>query len=119
MAGRTARHTRIECILDLTGDDPLAGLHSNNKRNWNKGRRSEDCSDPLISPRVTRLRAVNSSLTRREERGEDTTQTALDVFPAIVGSGAGEIFQATLNDSVLSSILLLHARTGSVLPIRR
>ncbi|HEX2343901.1 MAG TPA: GNAT family N-acetyltransferase [Vicinamibacterales bacterium] len=115
MAGGTARHTRIEYILDLTVDDPLAGLHSNNKRNWNKGRKAglrlQRSSD--LAACDSHLALVNSSLTRREERGEDTTQTALDVFRAIVGSGAGEIFQATLNDSVLSSILLLHARTGS------
>ena len=115
MAGETARHARIEYVLDLTVDNPLADLHSNNKRNWNKGRKAglriQRSADPAVCD--SHFVLVNSSLTRREDRGEDTTQTALDVFRAMIGSGAGEVFQATLDGTVLSSILLLHARTGS------
>jgi hypothetical protein len=115
MAGETGRHPRSEYVLNLAVDNPLANLHSNHKRNWNKGRKAGlqlyRSTDPAVC--ASHLALVNSSLTRREERGEDTTQTALDVFREMLSAGAGEILQATLGGTVLSSILLLHAQNGS------
>jgi hypothetical protein len=115
MVGETVRYPRIEYVLNLVTDDPLANVHSNNKRNWNKGRKAglqlHRSADPAVC--ASHFALVNSSLNRREERGEDTTQTAVNVFRQILIAGAGEIFQATQNGSVLSSILLLHAQTGS------
>jgi lipid II:glycine glycyltransferase (peptidoglycan interpeptide bridge formation enzyme) len=115
MTGEASRESRVEYVLDLTLEDLLSGLHSNNKRNWNKARKAglrlQRTADPACCDSHHRL--VDSSLARREERGERTMQTELDVFRVLLSSGAGELFQATLDNVVVSSILLLHARAGS------
>jgi hypothetical protein len=115
LRGEASRQARVEYALDLTVGDPLTGMHSNNKRNWNKARKAgvrlERTTDAAAC--VSHHELVNASLARREERGEHTLQTELNIFRAMLASGAGEIFQATLDGTIVSSILLLHARAGS------
>ena len=53
-------------------------------------------------------------MSRRGKRGEAVTDTApLDALGALIDSGAGELFQAVHDGTVLSSVLVLMAKRGA------
>ena len=109
------RRDRCEYVLDLRVD-PASQLRSNHRRNVKK---AQQLGMAMASSRSTdalnaHLSLINQSMLRRRARGESvsTVTQPVDRF-AFLESRAGELFQAVLDDDVLSSVLVLHAFSGS------
>ncbi|MCC6916315.1 GNAT family N-acetyltransferase [Nitrosomonas sp.] len=112
---RCTRKKRCEFILDISGD--LAEmLSSNHRRNVKKAQKAGIVVKQTRSAEaaVVHHELMNQSMDRRRSRGE---KISLDgpspEIAAILKSGAGELFQAIHEGSVLSSILVLQAAGGS------
>lgn len=109
--GEYSRTQRREYVITLQGDPPQS-LSSNHKRNIKKARtagvkihRSRNAED---LPAHTRL--IGQSMDRRLARGESVS---IDVdaseYRAYLETGAGELFQAVHEGTVLSSIFLVRS----------
>lgn len=112
---RCVRKSRCEFVLDLSGD--LAGmLSSNHRRNVRKAQKAgivvrRTRSDEAA---IVHQKLMNQSMDRRRSRGEKIPLGGpSSEAAAILESGAGELFQAIHEGSVLSSILVLRAAKGS------
>ncbi len=112
---RGTRKSRCEFVLDLSGD--LAGmLSTNHRRNVRKAqkaglevRRTRSSEAAIIHKML-----MNESMERRRSRGEKVPPNSPSPeVAAILESGAGELFQATRDGNVLSSLLVLRAEKGS------
>lgn len=114
--GETSRKGRYEFQLDLAGTDLWSGLNRRNRRSIKKAidaglqlRRAEG-----RAACQSHVEIANSSLTRRRHRGENIGYEIGEADAlAFVQNDAGEIYQATLGDDVLSSILVLRSSTGA------
>lgn len=115
IAVEASREDRTEYVLDLTPDEPLAGMNTNNKRNVSRGKKSGLLLDRTREASACDIHGemVNASLVRREQRGEEAEYSSVAGFRALLGSGAGELFQVRLEGEVVSSLLLLHGPKGS------
>lgn len=109
-----AQAKRCEFVLELA-DDRAAKLSSSHKKNLKRAQRAG-----LVVRRTRSLDAasahltlMNGSMARRRSRGEETTPTVLSPeLPAFLETGAGELFQALRDDTVVSSVLVLLAPQG-------
>ena len=108
------RRSRCEFVLDL-GGELTAKLSTNHKRNVKKGQkvglviRQTRTSDAAI----IHTALMGLSMVRRRSRGESVgsvSPASADV--AVLQSGAGELFQAVADATVLSSVLVLRAPEG-------
>lgn len=107
---------RWEFVLDLDTEGWERGLSSNHKRNLARARRSElrlrRTTDVSACATHARLQALSTA--RRNDRGEAfrsvENSTECDAY---VRHGAGELFQALRDDEILSSMLVLRARSGA------
>lgn len=105
---------RSEFVIDLRAN--LQGiLGSNHKRNVKKGEKSG------LTLGRTRSREgalqhealMSLSMTRRKDRGEAIAYTPSPDVVAFLEAGAGELFQALSDSTVLSSVLILRAKSGA------
>jgi GNAT acetyltransferase-like protein len=113
------RVSRVEYVIPLHNEDLSRRLRKTHRWRVNRGRRAgltmklskaeADCR--------THCSLISASMKRRAERGEDvsTRESAVSPYMALLSAGAGELFQASLNDVVLSSALVLTSRTGGYL----
>jgi len=116
LKGETNRRKRSEFLIDLQKPDLWHNLSKNHARNIKRGRKTG-----LNLKRTNDLEAcrshaqlIGASMSRRGKRGEAVTDTApLDALGALIDSGAGELFQAVHDGTVLSSVLVLLARKGA------
>ena len=109
------RRSRCEFVLDLTGD-LTSLLRSNHKRNVKKGHKAGLVVRRTCTPEaaIIHRNLMNQSLDRRRSRGENVGRTGPSPdHMAYLESGFGELFQAMHDDTVLSSVLVLHAPKGS------
>ena len=114
--GETRRRKRTEFILELQQPDlwkKLSKNHARNvKRGWKAGLRVQRARDQRAC--LTHAQLIAASIARRENRGDQVSENVeLDAFEAFIERGAGELFQALLGESVLSSVLVLHAAKGA------
>lgn len=105
-----ARRPRWEFVLDLAQELAPSSLASNHRRNVNRARKSGLIvvarRDPAAA--ASHAEATNASLSRRQKRGESViTSGDAGAIAALLQHGAAELFQATKDDRVLSSMLLL------------
>jgi len=115
LPGEVSRRARREYVLDLRAENVWAGLSSNHLRNVKAARKAgvgvRRGADAAALG--AHLRLIESSLERRRERGEDAQAGDLaERVAALAGAGAGELFQASLDGEVLSSIFVLLAERG-------
>ena len=116
MPGESARIQRAEYVLSLQGTDILAGLSKHHRERIKKARKRS-----LVVRRDRSTVALDShialhghSMDRRKSRGESVLQDYARVFPAaVLGAGAGELFQALLGDEVAASLLVLRSSRGA------
>ncbi len=110
------RRPRREYHLDLTQPSVRQGMSSNHQRNIKRAARAGVMVERQREPAgaETHARAISQSMQRREARGEDvSTEASARPFQALVETGSGELYQATLDGQVLSSLLILRATTGA------
>lgn len=105
---------RAEFVIDLKSNIE-AGLGKNHSRNAKKAtkagvqlRRSSSQEAASMHKSLMEL-----SLVRRGERGEEiATPDSSPVTKAFLESGSGELFQAILNDEIVSSVLIILSNKG-------
>lgn len=116
LPGEMSRRARVEYSLAL-GDRALwSGMSSNHRRNIQKAQKAN-----VLIERTSKLdacqvhaRLQDASMERRMNRGEQVLADAqVRTFSALVEHQAGELFRATRNGEVLSSILILRAPRGA------
>jgi hypothetical protein len=116
LPGEQWRRRRVEHVLSLAGQDLWGRLSGDQKRHIKRARKAgvelRSVTDPAACVEHARLMAL--SMRRRMERGEALSD---DIRPAAyepyLRCGAGELFQAVRDGTVLSSGLVLHARRGA------
>ena len=114
--GETSRKGRYEFQLDLAGTDLWIGLNRRNRRSIKKAmeaglrlKLAEESQACQIHVNI-----ANSSLNRSRKRGEAIGyEIEADDARRFIENKAGEIYQAKLDDEVLSSILILRSETGA------
>jgi hypothetical protein len=120
-SGVIAHRRRCEYVLELHAMDLLGRYSSNHARNIKRARKAGMTLRRRTDIEACRRHAelMCASLVRRQERGETVRASALveeeQLRPivALVSHGAGELFQATDGNRVLSSILVLRAELGA------
>lgn len=116
LPGQVRRMSREEYVLDLQNPGVWKHLSSHHKRNIKRackaGLQLRCARDDHAC--VEHARLVLGSMGRRKNRGESVPQNIqAHSFVAMTQSGVGEVFQASLNDEVLSSVLVLMAEKGA------
>ncbi len=114
--GETNRRERSEFLLELQNVDLQGKLSKNHARNIKRGRKAGLCVQRASNQKACQAHAklIAESMTRRGDRGERVPENiAADAFGAYTHSGAGELFQAILDETVLSSVLVLFADKGA------
>ena len=109
------RRDRCEYVIDLQESNPQR-MSSNHKRNIRKasalGLRIVRTTDPGACGDHAGL--ISLSLARRQARGEQVEDGSAEALSkTLLECGCGELFQATLADKALSSILILRAPAGA------
>jgi len=116
LPGEMGRQARCEHVLDLDRADILEGAGSQHRRNIS---RASKAGLTIVRTREAGARArhlalMKASLERRAKRGEDVESGRQEArLSALLSSGAGELFQATNGERILSSILILRASQGA------
>ena len=116
LRGEANRRKRSEFLLDLQKPDLWHNLSKNHARNIKRGRKTGLELKRINDPEGCRSHAqlIGASMARRGKRGEAVTDAApLDALGALIDSGAGELFQAMHDGTVLSSVLVLLAKRGA------
>jgi GNAT superfamily N-acetyltransferase len=107
------RRDRCEYVIDLP-EFNLGRMSSNHKRNIRKAKGVTITRSVDQSACREHLRLMGLSLDRRRQRGEEVADgSAMTLQVALLECGSGELFQATLEGSVLSSILVLRSSSGA------
>jgi GNAT superfamily N-acetyltransferase len=112
LQGELSRHDRFEFLIDLTSPNPLGLMSTGHRRNINHARKmgltiQRTCEVEAAS---SHLSLIEASMRRRKKRGEDVLVPAeTRFFEAILKTGAGEIFQATDGENVMSSMMILRS----------
>jgi hypothetical protein len=109
------RQSRCEFVWQL-GTDPDGGLSSNHRRNLKKARKAglSATRTRALAEAVVHANLCEGSLDRRRSRGETIRGDNMSPeVTACLESGAGELFQARIDDQVLSSVLVLRAPAGA------
>ena len=115
LPGELTRRARQEHVLDLDGEDVLAGVSSQHRRNISRAvkvglmvHRTREASASALH-----LELMNASLERRTKRGEKVeTAEHRALLSALLASRSGELFQAEQGGKVFSSILILRSSRG-------
>lgn len=111
---RCTRRNRCEFVLDLSND--LAGmLRTNHRRNVKKGQKAGLAVRRTRSHEaaIVHQKLISQSMDRRRSRGEKIPLgDQSSGIAAFLESGAGELFQAIREGTVLSSVLVLRAEKG-------
>ena len=116
LKGETHRRKRSEFLIDLQKPDVWHDLSKNHARNIKRGRKNGLEMTRFNNSEACRSHAqlIGASMTRRGKRGEAVTDAApVNALGALIDSGAGEFFQAVLDGTVLSSVLVLLAKKGA------
>ena len=107
--------SRCEFVVGLDGD-LLAMLSSNHRRNVKKANKAGlIVKQTRTADGASAHQALgDQSMARRRDRGENVPQSGpmLEQI-ALLKSGAGELFQALHQDTVVSSVLVLRAPKGA------
>jgi hypothetical protein len=108
------RRSRCEFVLDLEGD-LAAMLSTNHTRNVKRARKAglAVTRTRSVEAAITHQALMSQSMARRRSRGENVGRigpSREDI--ALLQSGAGELFQALRDATVLSSVLALRAPNG-------
>ena len=109
-----SKRERSEYIIDLSAGDYVGSYSKNHKRSINKANKSflRISSGNALGNYKEHVKLMRESMTRRSERGESVPiPSAQDFDFALIRSGAGQLFQATLDSRVLASILILKSAT--------
>src|SRR5262249_1869210 len=104
--GEIGRRTRCEYVLELKTPELWSHLSSNHARNVKRGRRAGVEMRRVIGEEACRqhARLVELSMGRRKGRGESVPEEVnVYGFEAMTNTGAGELYQAFLDDRVVSS----------------
>ena len=114
--GETNRRERSEFLLELQKPELQGKLSKNHARNIKRGRKAgiyvQRTSDQKACQAHAKL--IAKSMIRRGDRGERVPENEpADAFWAYTHSGAGVLFQAFLDETVLSSVLVLFAEKGA------
>ena len=113
---RPARHTdRIEYLIDLGKVDLWQSVHQNHRRRINRARKAGVRLRSCTSEESCRIHCqmIGESMGRRERRGEQvSTRITPEDYLLLLRSGVGVLFQAVIDDRVLSSILVLLSSRG-------
>lgn len=115
--GEESRSRRCEYILNVQDETIVKRMSSNHLRNIKRGHKAGVQVLRSIEESASRrhVALMASSMTRRKERGEHVPVSfdgQLAEVMALIRHGAGELFQATVDGQVLSSILVLLAQEG-------
>jgi hypothetical protein len=114
--GEIARIKRMEFTLSLKGADILAGLSKHHRERIKKARKRslvvrKDRSTQALDAHIA-LHA--HSMDRRLSRGEQVLQEYARAGPAaLLGTGAGELYQVLMGGEVAASLLVLRAAKGA------
>ena len=119
LAREISRRRRCEYVLDLKNEDLLTLTSEGHRRKIKRASK-----ETLMEVRIAcgdddaacerHLRLVNSSMLRRQQRGENVSlEENSDYCRRMVASGAGKIFEAVLDGEALSSLLILFAPQGA------
>jgi Acetyltransferase (GNAT) domain len=116
LPAQAVRAGRCEYVLNLRSGDLAAGLSGDHRRNiaraCKKGLTVRRTTDPEAC--VAHTSMLLASMERRQHRGERVpAEFRHQEFLAMLATGAGELFQATADGEVVSSVLLLRARRGA------
>jgi len=106
----TARRSRLEYVVTLLPDRPAPS--KNHTRNISKARRAGVLISRGRNPTacLAHSELIDSSLDRRRIRGESIeAKTQTQFFSSVLTTGAGELYQASLDGKILSSILILRS----------
>ncbi len=116
LPGEVERVRRIEYIIPLRGADLWKPLRKGHRWTVNRGRKAGLVVRRSTAAADCRVHCslMGASMERRAERGENvpTGDAASGPLLALLQAGAGELFQATFNDMVVSSALILTSRSG-------
>ena len=116
LPGEVERWVRTEFVLDLTPDDLMPRLSKSHRERVRKAQRNGVTLQRTTDPAAldAHLGLHNASIQRRLDRGEDAPlQEETRQLRALLESGSGELFQAVRDGTLLSSVLVLRARTGA------
>lgn len=116
LPGETKRWSRSEYVLALQEGDLWKLLRKGHKHCVNKGRKAELEMRRGVSPDAldAHAEAVMGSKLRRARRGENTTLSSdITLLSNQIRNGAGELFQAILNDKVVSSSFVYITEQGA------
>jgi hypothetical protein len=114
--GETERIARTEFVFDLRPDDLLAGMSKGHRERIKKGRKHgltirRGHADALIDAHVN---LHLNSMDRRRDRGESVPEEfQRDIPAALLQTGAGELYQAMMGETVVSSLLVISSATGA------
>ena len=114
--GEANRRERSEFLIELQKPNLQGKLSKNHARNIKRGRKAGIHVQRANDPKACQAHAelIAESMTRRGNRGERVPENLpADAFGAYTDSGAGELFQAFLDETVLSSVLVLFAEKGA------
>jgi hypothetical protein len=111
-----SRRQRTEYVLDLVDSDARTSYSTNLRRNLQRAERSNlrvgRSRDPAQIESHVRL--MDASSQRRAKRGEYVPESTADRFmAAAIASGCAEVFYATCDQEVVSSLLVLRAARGA------
>lgn len=116
LPGETWRKARCEYVMELQNCDLWNGMRSNFRSKITRSREAG-----LTVARTTGSRAwqehtsaVRASVERRKSRGETVTMVEqTNFFEALVRNGRGEIYQAVLNGTALSSAFVARSERAA------
>jgi lipid II:glycine glycyltransferase (peptidoglycan interpeptide bridge formation enzyme) len=110
LPGELNRRTRYEYVIDLTSPELFRRMSQNHRRNINRARKAG-----LVVHRTREAKAaqahlalMQASMQRRKNRGEDVPlPDDTRFFEALLRAEAAELFQATAQEQVFSSIMII------------
>lgn len=116
LTGEIWRRTRSEFVIELRGRDLWKELRATHRQRVNRSRKND------VALRVAQgnqawqehAAAVSASMQRRRSRGEHVAEIHRSAFfEALLLNGRAELFQAAIDDRVLSSALVISADKGA------
>lgn len=115
LSGERARHARAEFLIDLHVEDLLANCARHHRTRIRKatglGAELRRTREPAALAAHVALH--NASIARRQERGEAAEQQLSGApLAALLETGAGELFEAWVDGTLQSSVLVLRAPRG-------
>ena len=112
---RLSTRKRFEYVLDLSNARFPDSFSKNHKRSIKKAQNSPliFAQGNTIDDYQAHIRLMESSITRRSDRGERVIRPRANDFDyMLVKNGAAQLFQAKSEDQILASILILLSKTS-------